>query len=275
MRNDSFEIRPLTRRIGAEIHGVDLCMAMDDATFERIHKALLDHLVIFFRGQNMTPDQHVEFGQRFGDLHVHPSAPCVDGRPELMKIHADANSPFVEGTAWHSDVSCDEEPPMASILHLTRVPEVGGDTLFANMYDAYDMLSDTMKQVLDPLQALHTSEVHRNRYEQVGGGLRRDKAPEAVHPVIRTHPKTGRKLIYVNKPFTQNIVGMTQTESDALLNFLYTHIQNPRFHCRFRWETNSVAFWDNRCTQHHATWDYFPEVRSGIRVTVAGDKPFH
>ena len=164
---------------------------------------------------------------------------------------------------------------MGSILHLTTVPEVGGDTLFANMYDAYDALSDTMKGVLEPLQALHTSEVHRNRYEQVGGGLRRDEAPQAVHPVVRTHPETGRKLIYVNKPFTQNIIGMTQAESDALLNFLYAHIENPRFHCRFRWEPNSVAFWDNRCTQHHATWDYFPDVRSGFRVTVAGDKPYH
>ena len=275
MRNDQFEIRPLTPGIGAEIHGVDLCTPLDDATHERIHQALLDHLVVFFRDQQMSPDQHVAFGRRFGDLHIHPSAPCVDGRPELMEIHADGSSPFAEGTAWHTDVSCDEEPPMGSILHLTTVPEMGGDTLFANMYAAYDALSETMKAVLDPLEALHTDEVHRNRYEHVGGGLRRDERPTAVHPVIRTHPETGRKLIYVNQPFTQSIVGMTQAESDALLNFLYAHVANPRFHCRFRWERNSVAFWDNRCTQHHATWDYYPQVRSGIRVTIAGDKPFH
>ena len=159
---------------------------------------------------------------------------------------------------------------MGSILHLKTVPETGGDTLFANMYAAYDALSDTMKTVLDPLEALHTDEVHRNRYEQVGGGLRRDERPTAGHPVIRTHPETGRKLIYVNQPFTQSIVGMTQAESDALLNFLYAHIANPRFHCRFRWERNSVAFWDNRCVHHRAISDYLPNIRSGYRIQVEG-----
>ena len=167
-----------------------------------------------------------------------------DNRPELMKIHTDASSPFSEGTSWHSDVSADEEPPMLSILHLSTVPEVGGDTLFASMYEAYDALSDTMKAVLDPLEALHTADVHRNRYEQVGGGLRRSEHPQAVHPVIRTHPETGRKLIFVNQPFTQSIVGMTQKESDALLNFLYAHNAHPAFQCRFRWEKNSIAMWE-------------------------------
>jgi len=275
MRNDNIEIKPLTRVIGAEIHGVDLSKPLDDESFDVIHGALLEHLVVFFRKQNLTPDQHVAFGEKFGELHIHPSAPCVDNRPELMKIHADATSPFAEGTRWHSDVSSDIEPPMASILHLTTVPELGGDTLFANMYAAYDALSDTMKQLLDPLVALHTSDVHVGRYEQVGGGLRRDEHPYAEHPVIRTHPETGRKLIYVNAPFTKEIVGMNQAESEALLNFLYAHCANPQFQCRFRWEKNSIAVWDNRCTQHHATWDYFPETRSGIRVTVKGDRPFH
>ena len=273
MRNDTIEFRPLTRHMGAEVHGVDLREPLDDETFRTLHRGFLEHLVLFFHDQDITHDQHVAFGRRFGELHIHPSAPCVDGRPELMKVHADATSPFAEGMAWHSDVSCDEEPPMASILRLTTVPEVGGDTLFANMYAAYDALSDTMKSVLDPLEALHTAEVHINRYEQVGGGLRREKHPEATHPVIRTHPETGRKLIYVNQPFTQRIAGMTQLESNALLEFLYAHCANPQFHCRFRWRRNSIAMWDNRCTQHHATWDYFPETRSGVRVTVKGDRP--
>ncbi|MFT5174007.1 MAG: taurine dioxygenase [Gammaproteobacteria bacterium] len=275
MQNDRVEIRPLTRNIGAEIHGVDLREPLDDETFGVVHGALLEHLVIFFRDQEITPEQHVAFGKRFGELHLHPSAPIIDNRPELMKIHADATSPFAEGTRWHSDVSSDIEPPMASILHLTQVPKLGGDTLFASMYAAYDALSDTMKNFLAPLTALNTSDVHVGRYEQVGGGLRRDKHPEAVHPVIRTHPETGRKLIYVNEPFTQHIVGMNKTESDAILNFLYQHNSNPQFHCRFKWERNSIAMWDNRSTQHHATWDYFPETRSGIRVTVKGDRPFH
>ncbi|MCP5156612.1 MAG: TauD/TfdA family dioxygenase [Ectothiorhodospiraceae bacterium] len=274
MRND-IEIRPLTRHVGAEVRGVDLREPLDDDRFEAIHQALLDHLVLFFHDQDITPDQHVAFGRRFGELHVHPAAPCVDGRPELMKIHADASSPFAEGTRWHTDVSSEEEPPMASLLHLRIVPEVGGDTLFASMYAAYDALSDTMKRILDPLEALHNSDVHRGRYEQVGGGLRREKYPEAVHPVIRTHPETGRKLIYVNAPFTKHIIGMKPAESDALLQFLYAHCANPEFQCRFRWRTNSLAVWDNRSTQHLATWDYYPATRSGVRVTVKGDRPRH
>jgi taurine dioxygenase len=275
MRNTQIEVHPLTAVIGAEIHGVDLSKPLDDASFEHVHAALLEHLVIFFRDQDITPEQHLEFGRRFGELHLHPSAPIIDNNPELMQIHGDANSPFVEGTSWHTDVSSDEEPPMASILHLTTVPKVGGDTLFANMYAAYDALSDTMKTILDPLTALHTSDVHVGRYEQIGGGLRRAEHPHAVHPVIRTHPETGRKGIYVNQPFTQHIVGMKPAESDALLNFLYDHCASPHFQCRFRWQPNSIAFWDNRCTQHLATWDYFPETRSGVRVTVKGERPFH
>ncbi len=275
MRNSKIEVRPLTPLIGAEIRGVDLRDPLDDESFETLHGALLEHLVLFFRQQELTPDQHVAFGQCFGELHIHPSAPCVDNRPELMKIHTDATSPFSEGTSWHSDVSSDEEPPMVSILHLTEVPDVGGDTLFASMYAAYDALSDTMKKILDPLVALHTSDVHVGRYEPIGGGLRRPEHPRAEHPVIRTHPETGRKLIYVNGPFTQHIVGMHKDESDALLRFLFAHNANPQFQCRFRWERNSIAMWDNRSTQHHATWDYHPHTRSGIRVTVKGDRPFH
>lgn len=275
MQTESIEVRPLTAVIGAEITGINLNQPMDDETFSVVHGALLKHLVLFFRDQELTFDQHVAVGQRFGELHIHPSAPCVDNRPELMKIHADATSPFAEGTGWHTDVSSDVEPPMGSILHLTKVPKLGGDTLFANMYAAYDTLSDTMKAMLDPLTALHTSDVHYGRYEQIGGGLRRDEWPQAEHPVIRTHPETGRKLIYVNEPFTHHIVGLKPAESDSILKFLYSHCANPQFQCRFRWEQNSVAFWDNRCTHHHATWDYFPETRSGVRVTVKGDRPFH
>ena len=275
MRNDTVEFMPLTGHIGAEVHGVDLSEPLDDETFRTLHRGFLEHLVLFFRDQDIDHDQHVAFARRFGELHIHPSAPCVDGRPELMKIHADATSPFAEGTAWHTDVSCDEEPPMASILHLSTVPSVGGDTLFASMYAAYDALSETMKRILDPLEALHTDEVHRGRYESLGGGLRREQRPQAVHPVIRTHPETGRRLVFVNDPFTQQIVGLKRAESNALLEFLYAHSANPQFQCRFRWRKNSIAMWDNRCTQHHATWDYYPETRSGVRVTVKGDRPWH
>ena len=198
MKNDRIRIEPLTKVIGAEISGVDLRKPVDDETFTIIHNAFLEHLVIFFRDQAISHDQHVALGERFGELHIHPAAPCVDDRPELMKIHADATSPFAEGTRWHSDVSSDEEPPMASLLHLSVVPQVGGDTLFSNMYAAYDALSDTMKAVLDPLVALHTSDVHVGRYEQVGGGLRREAFPHAGAPGD-PHPPRDRQEAHLRK----------------------------------------------------------------------------
>lgn len=275
MKN-SIQVRALTRNIGAEVHGVDLTQPLDDSTFDAIHDALMAHQVIFFRDQSITPEQHVQFGKRFGKLHIHPAAPVVDNRPELMRIHADATSKYAEGTEWHTDVSCDERPPMGSILHLTTVPSVGGDTLFSSMYAAFDALSDTMKEILDPMIGIHESEhVYAGKYDDVGGELRRDAFPSAEHPVIRTHPVTGRKALYVNSAFTTGIKGLSKKESAAILGFLFEHVKNPRFHCRFTWRENSVAFWDNRCVQHFAVWDYFPEVRSGIRVTVEGDKPFH
>jgi taurine dioxygenase len=274
MRNDTVRIEPLTGYIGAEVFGLDLREPLDDQSYATVHRALMEHLVVFFRDQELTPDQHVALGQRFGELHIHPSAPCVDGRPELMKIHADETSPFAEGTNWHTDVSCDAEPPMGSLLHLTTVPTVGGDTLFASMYAAYDALSDMMKEILDPMVAVHTGEVYVGRYEQIGGAKRREYQ-NSEHPVIRTHPVTGRKALYVNSGFTKHIVGLKPAESDALLNFLLQHLANPQFQCRFKWRQNSLAFWDNRCVQHHATWDYFPQTRSGIRVTIKGDRPFH
>ena len=274
MRNDNVKIEPMTGHIGAEIYGIDLREPLDDQSYATVRRALMEHLVVFFRDQELTPDQHVAIGQRFGELHIHPSAPCVDGRPELMKIHADGTSPFAEGTNWHTDVSCDAEPPMGSLLHLTTVPNVGGDTLFASMYAAYDALSDMMKEILDPMFAVHTGQVYVGRYEQIGGAQRREYQV-SEHPVIRTHPETGRKSLYVNGGFTKHIVGLKPTESKALLTFLLEHLANPEFQCRFKWRKNSLAFWDNRCVQHHATWDYFPQTRSGIRVTIKGDKPFH
>jgi taurine dioxygenase len=273
MRNDDIRIEPLTGHIGAEIHGVDLREPLGEEKHNIVHRALMEHLVVFFRDQELTPDEHVAFGKQFGELHIHPSAPGVHGREELMMVHTDDSSPWAEGTTWHTDVSCDAEPPMASILHLTTVPEVGGDTLFASMYAAYEALSDTMKAILAPLMAVHTGEGYHGRYEVIGGAQRREYESTA-HPIVRTHPVTGRKAIFVNAPFTDHIVGMKRPESDALLNFLYAHSVQPNFQCRFKWQKNSIAFWDNRCALHHATWDYYPQTRSGIRVTIKGDKPF-
>jgi taurine dioxygenase len=263
----------LTPIIGAEIAGVDLSQAVPDAQFAEIGRALAENLVIFFRDQRLRPRDHLDFGRRFGALHIHPAAPHAEGEPALMRIHADRNSPRANGEGWHSDVSCDTEPPMGSILHIHTCPPHGGDTLFANMYAAYEALSERMKAYLEGLTAVHDGEpVYRGTYANLGVA---DKAsdPRAEHPVVRTHPVTGRPALYVNRGFTTHLVGVPRDESAAVLRYLFEHAENPLFQCRFRWTENAVAFWDNRCTQHRAMWDYWPHTRSGHRVTVAGERP--
>ena len=224
----------------------------------------------------MSLEEHKAFGRQFGELHVHPSAPNLVGHPEILKIHADENSKRVAGHGWHSDVSCDLEPPMGSILYLKQTPEIGGDTMFSSMYAAYDALSPRMKVFLEDLSAEHASaHLYHSGGFQARENLRDGEFPHAIHPVIRTHPVTRRKSLYVNSGFTRSIVGLERKESEALLEFLFDHVRTPEFHVRFAWQDNSVAFWDNRSVQHHALWDYFPQVRSGFRVTVKGDKPFY
>jgi len=191
-----------------------------------------------------------------------------------MIIHADANSKRVAGESWHSDVSCEERPPMGSILRIHTLPETGGDTLFASMYAAYEALSEPMQRFLEGLTAVHDGAPY---YRSVNARIGRDDGgrsyPRAEHPVVRTHPESGRKALFVNEMFTTHIVGLSRQESDALLGFLFEHIRQPQFQCRFRWEKNSVAFWDNRCVQHQAIWDYWPRTRSGFRVTIRGERP--
>ena len=269
----AIQVETLTPILGAEIGGVDLSGPLSRAQVDEIHRALAENLVVFFRDQNLTPDQHVAFGRLFGELHLHPAAPHVEGRPELMIIHADTESTRANGEDWHSDVSCDAEPPMGSILRITQCPPSGGDTLFASMYAAYDALSDRMKAYLGGLAAVHDGEhVYRGTYANFGVA---DKAayPRAEHPIIRTHPVTGRKALYVNRIFTTRIAGLPRDESDAILAFLLAHAESPLWQCRFRWRPDSMAFWDNRCVQHRAMWDYWPHTRSGFRVTVKGDRP--
>ena len=266
-------IRPLTPTIGAEVLGVDLA-DLTDAEFALIQQALTEHQVIFFRDQDISVDALKAFGARFGTLDVHPNDPGLEGHPEVMMIHADEKSKRVAGEMWHSDVSCSNEPPMGSILRMFQVPESGGDTLFASMYAAYEALSERMKVMLDGLTAMHDGGPYYRAVNQIIG---RDDGgrsyPTAVHPVVHTHPASGRKCLYVNSMFTTQILGVPVAESDALLAFLFDHVKNPQFQCRFRWEQHSVAFWDNRCSQHYAVWDYFPHVRSGYRVTVRGEQP--
>jgi len=274
MAYQTIEVTKLTPHIGAEIGGVDLSRPLGNQQFQEVHDALMDNLVIFFRDQHLTHDQHKDFGRLFGNLAIHPASPhAPEGHPEILTIHADENSKHVAGEEWHSDVSCDDTPPMGSILYLTEIPPTGGDTLFASMYAAYEALSPPIKQLIEGLTATHDGEpVDRGRFGYAAG----DKGfPRAEHPVVRTHPVTGRKALFVNGNFTTRINGLSKLESDALLAMLCRHAETLEFQCRFRWQPNSVAFWDNRCVQHHAMWDYFPRRRHGFRVTIEGDKPFY
>lgn len=267
-------VRPTTPAIGAEIEGIDLTRPLSDAVLEEVQRALANHLVIFFRDQSMSPAQHLAFGRRFGELDIHPAAPSVAGHPALMVIAADENSSRANGEAWHTDVSCNAAPPMGSILHIRTCPPTGGDTLFASMYAAWDALSEPMKTYLSGLNAVHDGEhVYRGLY--AGQGVAdRPVYPRSEHPIARTHPVTGRTALFVNSGFTTRIVGVSPDESDAILRFLFQHIQHPAFQCRFRWTPDAVAFWDNRSAQHHAVWDYWPARRYGHRVTIQGDAPF-
>jgi len=271
----SFTVTKLGPAIGAEIGEIDLSRPLEADTVADLRQALLDNLVLFFHDQELEIAEHKEFGRYFGDLHIHPRAPSPEGHPELLVIHADEKSKRVAGQGWHTDVSCDREPPMASILRMTEVPADGaGDTIFASMYAAYEALSDTMQGFLSGLSAVHESaHVYRGRFYSDAKAAR-DEQPSNEHPIVRTHPETGRRALYVNSGFTTRIVGMNREESRALLDFLFGHIERPDFQVRFRWRPNSIAFWDNRCTQHLAVWDYYPQVRHGVRVTIAGDQPF-
>ncbi|AJP71293.1 TauD/TfdA dioxygenase family protein [Sphingomonas hengshuiensis] len=264
-------IHPLTPHMGAEIDGIDLTAPLSEAQGAALRAALAEHLVLFFRDQPIGHDQHKALARVFGDIHVAAAtaAWAVPGHPEVTRMHTDAGSTYVPGEDWHSDMTCDPEPPLGSILYLHTVPETGGDTAFSNMFAAYAALSDRMKAYLDGLTATHDA-------ARVFGAI----APAGTrfnmssHPVVRTHPVSGRKALFVNKQFTAKIDGVPKDESAALLAFLAQHVQRPEFQCRFRWRPHSIAFWDNRSVQHSAIWDYFPQTRSGYRVTVKGDRPF-
>ncbi len=266
-------VNPITPGIGAEVLGVDLRVPLSEAQTSELRELWLKHLVLFFRDQDLTLDQHKAFARNFGDLHIHPNVPGHPDHPEVLVIHADEHSKQVAGHGWHTDVSCDIEPPSGSILRLEQVPDSGGDTLFANMYDAYDALSSYWQNFLLGLTGVHESaHVHGTKFYKAN--IAEGNFARAEHPVIRTHPETGRKSLYVNSAFTTRIKGMTARESKATLEFLFDHLSRPDFQCRFNWRANSIAMWDNRCAQHYATWDYFPQVRHGYRVTLCGNKPY-
>ena len=269
-----FEVERLAGSLGAEVRGVDLAQPLDAATQQALHDAWMQHQVLFFRDQAISVDQHKAFARNFGELHVHPVLQQMadQGHPEIVVLESDARRPIV-ADRWHSDVTFEKCPPLGSILRAVAVPAAGGDTMWASMYAAYEALSDTLQRLLSGLTAFHD-----------GGGFRaiaKDDAQRqdlearqnAVHPVVRTHPVTGRKALFVNSVFTKGIVGMKPAESRALLGFLYEHVATPDFSCRFRWRKDSLAMWDNRCTQHRVLADALPEYRRMERVTLIGDAP--
>ena len=274
-------VRPLAGALGAEIAGVDLARPLDDATFAEIHAALLDHLVIFFRDQRLTPEQHIAFGKRFGELHVHPYIPNLEGYPEIIKLRSAENGPgemAYQSNTWHTDLTYSAEPPLASILYGVVVPEAGGDTMWNNLYAAYENLSPTFRNLVDGRTAVHNivTSMPADFMEQdwAPNQLKRlqEMTPPVEHPVVRTHPETGRKCLFVNRNFTSHIADLSRTESDGLLQILYAHIEQPEFAVRFHWREGSLAMWDNRCTQHYALTDY-RSLRVMHRVTVCGDRP--
>ncbi len=268
-----FDVRPQTVTIGAEIHGIDLANVSNDEIAE-LKKLWLDWKVLFFRDQHITPEAHIAFARRFGDLEVHPFAPGDDTHPELVVIESNAENQYA-ASGWHSDVTWRQEPSLGSILRGVVIPPVGGDTSFADAGAAYDRLSDKWKDRLDGMVGIHDyvrvfgRGVSEDKREEM-----REKYPLAHHPVIRTHPETGAKTVYSNRAFMTGIEGVGDDEFAEISAHLERAIMNPSIQCRFRWQVDSFAMWDNRAVQHCASNDFFPETRRVVRATIIGDRPY-
>ena len=274
----TLDIRPIAGALGAEISGVDLSQPLSDATIKDIRQALLDHLVIFFRDQDITPDQQLAFAKRFGETVQYPLVKGLEGYPEIMTVVKLEHEQHNFGGLWHTDMAFTEQPPMGTILLARELPAYGGDTIFANMYLAFETLSEGMKKLLEPLTAVNVSNLPKaaaSRQARIEDSAK--TAPETVlratHPVVRTHPETGNKLLYVNGAHSLHFEGMSEEESAPLLGYLFEHQTRPEFTCRFRWAPGSIAFWDNRATQHNPINDYHGHKRVLHRITLAGDRP--
>ncbi len=279
-RNSStIDVRPITGSIGAEISGVNLAEELSSAAIADIRQALLDHLVIFLRDQDITPAQQLAFVSRFGEPDIYPFVKGLEDYPQITPILKLPDETINFGGVWHSDTVYQPTPPMATILYAKELPPTGGDTLFANQYQAYESLSAPLRKILDGLTAVNSAakgsaaHTRSSRIADAGTGLAAE-VMEAEHPVIRTHPETGRKALYVNTGHTVCFKGMTETESAPILNFLYQHQIKPEFCCRFAWAPGSLAFWDNRCAQHYPVNDYHGHTRLLHRITLKGDKPY-
>ncbi len=270
------KIEAVTPAIGAEISGVSLNKDLNDDICDQIYKALIKYQVVFFRDQDLSPKSHLKLAKSFGEPEPpHPVYPHVDGYENIVLLKNDEDI-IPDTNDWHKDLTFKANPPFASILHGIKIPDVGGDTLWASMSTAYDNLPDGWKQHLENLEAINDMGTFRNDFYRDGGIDSVNNALKnvgsAVHKVIETHPVSGLKYLNVNQSFTRNIVNESQGKSDHILQFLYQHINKPEFQVRFRWRNNSVAIWDNRITQHYAVVDYLPNIRHMQRVTVLNDK---
>jgi taurine dioxygenase len=278
MPNSAIAVHPIAGGIGAEISGIDLSQPIGEDVIADIRRAWLAHCVIFFREQDLPPARFLAFARRFGDIVEYPFIKGIEGFPEIIPVIKLEHEKTNFGGIWHSDTSYLETPPMATILIAREVPPRGGDTMFANTYLAYEALSDGMKRMLEGLIAINSSakaDVSRTREDRVRDSMRSDAKKEYVgeHPVVRTHPETGRKALYINVAHTIRFKDMTEEESVPVLRYLYQHQTRPEFTCRFSWRVGSIALWDNRCALHNPVNDYHGYRRVMHRVTLAGDKP--
>ena len=283
------EVKPVAGALGAEIAGVNLGR-LDDETFEEIRRAWLENLVIFFRDQNITPEQQIAFARRFGEFHHHPFMKGMDEYPDILEIIKEEGDTKAFGEVWHTDQMFNPKPAKATILYAKETPDAGGDTMFTNLYMAYDTLSEPMKALLAGVKTWNVGDRKRlmdgekagitrdGRYagnEKMSAKLRNpgDVVTEAAHPLVRTHPETGRKALYISN-HTQTLEGFKNSEARPIVDYLRTHAVEPEFTCRFRWQVGSMAIWDNRCTQHRALNDYPGKRRRMHRITIAGDSPY-
>jgi len=271
----TLDIRPVTPVIGAEIHGLDLSRPLGDELVGAVRDALVHRLVLFFPGQDITPDQHAAFARQFGELtEAHPIMPALEENKAVLPI----DSRYNKSAFWHTDVTFMSRPPMGSVLHAVLMPHVGGDTLWVNTQAAYDALAEPVRDLCDRLVAIHHDPFFAAEIEEAGGtvwnGKRIERLRPVQHPVVRVHPETGRKGLFVNPNFTKWILGVSEVEGEGILQLLFRHLTRPEFSCRHRWQQGDVAFWDNRATMHYATDDYGDVLRVVHRVTLRGDRPY-
>lgn len=274
---DAAECEPLTVNIGAVVHGIDLTRKLTESELDSIRKALLEYEVIFFRDQDLSSQNHRDLAAYFGEPHVHPAYNSVEGYPELCILESTPENP-TKIELWHTDMTFSAEPPMGSFLRAVEVPEIGGDTCWGSTTAAFEALDEKLKQRLKKLEAVHSFEYgFKESIAEKGRDAFREaleKNPPVRHPVVRTHPESGKQGLFVNRLFTTHIEGLAPEESAELLEFLYQHMLKEEFTVRFRWQKNSIAIWDNRCTIHKPVNDYFPNYRHLRRITVKGDRPF-